>query len=212
MTTNRRLFLFQGDSITDAGRDRSDKYNLGCGYAYITAARIASEYPDAKLQFVNRGIGGDRTADLLRRWTEDCVELQPTWLSIMIGINDCWRRYDQNNPTAVSAYESNLRAIIERTRHDTQAQLYLIEPFLLPVSDVQHGWREDLDPKLAVVARLASEYGLIYIRTDTELNDSSRVLGARYWAEDGVHLTVAGHGYLAGLLVDAWIKHHIGID
>ena len=58
--------LFQGDSITDGNRGRSADPNhiLGHGYAFIIAARHGAAFPEAKLDFMNRGISGNTVLDL----------------------------------------------------------------------------------------------------------------------------------------------------
>src|SRR4051812_13548877 len=88
--------LFQGDSITDCGRNREVATDLGKGYPLMVAAAFGAAYPEMGVTFINRGIGGNRVVDLQSRWQEDCIDLQPDWVSIYIGINDCWRRYDKN--------------------------------------------------------------------------------------------------------------------
>ncbi|MBW7458685.1 GDSL family lipase, partial [Paenibacillus sepulcri] len=106
---NNAVVLFQGDSITDAGRNREDGNSLGSGYANIATALFTSKHPEKQVRFLNRGIGGDRVVDLERRWERDCLELKPTWLSIYIGINDTWRRYDRGIPMSAEEYETTYR-------------------------------------------------------------------------------------------------------
>ena len=48
--------LFQGDSITDSGRVRTEPTDMGTGYAKFVKARLSLDYP-AKFEFFNRGIG-----------------------------------------------------------------------------------------------------------------------------------------------------------
>ena len=91
---NARI-LFQGDSITDAGRSRENDTMLGNGYANMTAAWLSARYPGHNFTFLNRGVSGNRIYDMEERWTAECIELQPDWLSILIGINDTWRRFDR---------------------------------------------------------------------------------------------------------------------
>ena len=93
------LILFTGDSITDGGRNRNNAQSLGDGYVNRVAERLCLDHPELNLRFQNAGIGGDRTCDLLARWTTDCIDLQPDWVSILVGINNTWRRYDSNDPT-----------------------------------------------------------------------------------------------------------------
>lgn len=90
--------LFQGDSITDAGRDRTDPHYLGEGYPKYAAEALRAKFPNETFEFINLGISGDRTVDLLNRWQKDCIDVQPDVVSILIGVNDTWRRYDSNAP------------------------------------------------------------------------------------------------------------------
>ena len=85
------VILFQGDSITDGGRQRTGSdYNhiMGQDYAYILAAQIGAESPERELVFLNRGISGNRIPDLDARWEADTIALHPQLLSILVGIND----------------------------------------------------------------------------------------------------------------------------
>lgn len=78
--------LFQGDSITDSNRDYSDIHDLGDGYAHYAAGFISEKYPECTFEFVNQGINGNKTEDLLNRVQSDLVDIQPDIVSIMIGI------------------------------------------------------------------------------------------------------------------------------
>ena len=62
--------------------------------------------------FINRGISGNQVKDLQARWQEDALDLNPDVLSILIGINDTWRRFDANDPTSTQAYEDSYRDIL----------------------------------------------------------------------------------------------------
>lgn len=197
------LVLFQGDSITDAGRDRYNGDHLGSGYVKMAAAWFSSLYPEQSVRFLNRGIGGDRVADLQRRWQEDCLDLRPSWVSIMIGINDTWRRYDRNDPTSVQAYEASYRSILEQTRDRLNARLILCEPFVLPVPADREAWREDLDPKIAVVRRLAREFSALLVPLDAIFAQEATRREPASLAADGVHPTDHGHALIARSWLEA---------
>ena len=190
--------LLTGDSITDWGRDRTDPTSLGHGYAGIVAALAGARRPDLGLTFLNRGVGGDTSAMLRARWEQDAVALAPTVVSVLVGINDTWRRYDGGLPTSADEYEENLRAIV-----GTAERLVLVEPFLVPVTQGQHGWREDLDPRIAVVRRIATERQAVLVPADGLFAAAAARTGAATWAFDGVHPTPAGHGLLAEAWLDA---------
>ncbi len=196
------LVLFQGDSITDSGRQRHESASLGDGYALITAAWFSALYPTKQVSFLNRGIGGDRVINLLARWEADCIGLKPTWLSILIGVNDMWRRYDSNDPTSTGAFESNYRRLLDQTVKYLNPQIILCEPFLLPVNQQQKSWREDLDPKIEVVRQLASDYKTVLVPLDTVFAEAAQQREPAYWLPDGVHTSPAG----AALIAQSWLK------
>lgn len=196
------IILFQGDSITDWGRNYEDPSSLGVGYALMIAARLGLLYPEKKRAFFNRGIGGNRIADLQKRWDKDCLELKPTVVSIYIGINDTWRRFDSGEETTAAQFEASYRDLIERTLAATSAKLVLVEPFVLPVPEDRKGWRQDLDPKIHVVRELAREYGAVLIPLDGLFAAASVKAESAFWAPDGVHPSPAGHA----LITDAWLR------
>lgn len=199
---NNAVVLFQGDSITDAGRNRENGEDLGSGYANLVASLFGNQHPEKRARFLNRGIGGDRVVDLERRWEADCLALAPTWLSVYIGINDTWRRYDSNNPMSAEQYEDTYRRLLTQAQERTDANLILIEPFVLPVNEQQKAWREDLDPKIQVVRELANEFKTMYVPLDGLFAAAATRTGPEYWAPDGVHPSPAG----SALIAKAWLQ------
>lgn len=196
------VVLFQGDSITDAGRNYADGSDLGAGYAMLAAAWFSAAYPEKRVRFINRGIGGNRACDLRARWQHDCLGLRPAWVSILIGVNDTWRRYDSDDPTPVEAFERDYRAILTAVRDRLRARLIICEPFLLPVPDDRTTWREDLDPKIAAVRRLAREFEATYVPLDGLFAAAAARREPAFWLPDGVHPTPAGHA----LIAQAWLR------
>ncbi|MFF3501063.1 GDSL-type esterase/lipase family protein [Streptomyces sp. NPDC003247] len=194
------LLLFQGDSITAAGRDLQEDRSLGNGYVSLIARELAARGTDVRI--LNRGVSGHRAAELRSRWHEDAVALKPDLLSVMVGVNDTWRRYDSQVVTTTADYEDDYRAML-RASQDAGARIILVEPFLIPVRDEQWSWREDLDARIHVVRRLASEFDAALLAADGLLNQAAREAGdPSLISEDGVHLTAAGHAELAA----AWIR------
>lgn len=195
------VVLFQGDSITDCGRF-TDEEQLGQGYVRMIVKTLQALYPEQEITCYNRGISGNRVVDLQSRWQKDCLDLQPTWVSVLIGINDVWRRYDSNEPTAVEAFKASYHHILQQVKDKLAANLIIIEPFVLPVPEDRKTWRVDLDPKIQAVRELAREFGAIYIPTDGLFAEASMQEPPAHWAEDGVHPTAAGHR----LIAKAWLK------
>lgn len=193
-----RRVLFTGDSVTDCGR-RDDADGWGDGYV-----RLLAEGPLGAAQVTNTGIGGDRLADLAARWRPDVLDHGPDVLSILIGINDTWRRYDSGLVSDDADFERTYRALL-RTLAGRDTLVVLVEPFVLPVVPGQEAWREDLGPKAEIVRALAAELGAVHVPTTAPLRAASG--RAEFLAADGVHPTPAGHGVLARLWVDAVTPH-----
>jgi lysophospholipase L1-like esterase len=194
--SNNNLILFQGDSITDCGRSRTEATSLGNGYAMMAAAWLSAAHPGAGWRFLNRGISGNRAKDLRARWQTDCLDLKPDWVSILIGINDTWRRFDRSDPTTTEAYEADYRFILQQTK-DSGARLIICEPFLLPIPQDRVAWRADLDPKIAVARKLAREFAAVYVPLDGAFAAAATQQPMEAWAPDGVHPTPAGHALIA---------------
>lgn len=195
MTATTR-YVFYGDSITDAGRDRADESSLGDGYVSLLAARLRDGDDAATVR--NLGISGNRARDLEARIAGELTPAKPDVLTVFVGINDTWRRYDSADPTDDADFERSYRAVLDAV----SAQVVLIEPFLLPVRDEQQTWLEDLAGKRAVVRRLADEYGAVLVPLHSQLTAlaSTRPGGPADLAPDGVHPTPLG----ASAIADAW--------
>jgi lysophospholipase L1-like esterase len=192
--------LFVGDSVTDCGR-RTDPDGLGNGYV-----RVLAGTPElAGRAVLNRGISGNRVVDLEARWGDDVLAAEAGVVSILIGINDTWRRYDSDDPTSTEAYEAGYRRLLAPLAEQPGTALVLMEPFLLPVTESQTFWREDLDPKIEVVRRLAAEFGATLVPTDVELTRLAGEVegGAAALAPDGVHPSAEGHAAIAAI----WLAH-----
>jgi lysophospholipase L1-like esterase len=196
--------LFQGDSITDCGRVKSDGSSLGNGYPAIIANLWRNLFPGSEVTFLNRGVSGDRTKNLLERYDTDFKALKPDLVSILIGINDTWRRYDSQDPTSAEKYEENYRHLLKNLKNDLPgAAIIIIEPFLLNSDPGKALWREDLDPKIQSARRLAKEFADVFIPMDGIFTRRA-VEGIREaeMSADGVHPTVRGHSIIAA----EWLK------
>lgn len=202
LLSNGEVVLFIGDSITDVSRNRENPNDLGRGYAMMAAGLFGSAYPDMGVTFYNRGISGNRVKDLQSRWQEDCLDLKPTLVSIYIGVNDCWRRYDRDDPTSLESFAQGYRDLLVQTKEQLGAKLVIVEPFVLPVPEDRKQWREDLDPKIQAVRELAREFNALLVPLDGLFAQASTRADSAYWAPDGVHPSPAGHA----LIAKAWLE------
>lgn len=219
MLKENTTILFQGDSITDAGRtydagdslntdsNNTDKENnLGYGYPNKVKQYLETFYKDLNITVLNRGISGDRAINLKNRWDEDCINLKPDYLSILIGVNDTWRRYDSNDITTVEQYEENFRNILTRAKNELDCKIIILEPFLIPTDKQKDCWREDLDPKIQVARKLAREFEAIFIPLDGIFASKCVNTQPSILSLDGVHLTDTGHSLIARLWIDTMLK------
>lgn len=205
-TSSQHIILFQGDSITDCGRNRSpeaDGIALGNGYASMVAARLTADRPDAGYEFRNFGISGNRIVDLAARAKEHIWNLRPSLLSILIGVNDTWHEFMRGSGVDVARYERTYRHLMEDTvRHCPGIRLMLCEPFVLPCGVVGAGWREEVDERRAVVAGLCRDFGATLVPFQEIFDRALDRAPAEFWAPDGVHPSPAGHQIMA----DEWIR------
>ncbi len=201
---NHSTVLFQGDSITDAMRVREDAQDLGLGYPRYAASLFSALHPEMDVTFLNRGVSGNTTTHLIDRWTEDCIRLAPDVLSILIGINDCWRRFDSDQITPVERYRDNYELLLSRVKKELpNTKIIMMEPFLLPYPQDRIAWREDLDPKIHAMRELALSYADVFIPCDGIMNRAYQTKkGEHTWSADGVHPTPEGHA----LLAIEWLK------
>lgn len=204
MLNKNSIILFQGDSITDAGRSRVVDRKLGTGYPAHVKELLKKDFSELKIKVINRGISGNRAIDLVNRWEEDCIALKPDYVSILIGVNDTWRKYDANDETPADLFKERLKFILEETLNKTKAQIILLNPFLLDVNENITKMREDLSFKQEAVAALAKEYGTKFIDLDRIFLDASKELAPEHFSGDGVHPSQAGHELIAAEWIKAW--------
>lgn len=208
MLKPRHRILFQGDSITDAGRDRpraepNDAAAMGSGYAYLAMSRLLADRPDLELQVYNRGISGNRVPDLKARWASDCLDLKPDVLSILIGVNDQWHKLDGRYAGSVRDYEVGYRELLEATLSARPALvIVLCEPFVLRCGAVTERWFPEFTERRAAAQLLAREFALPMVPFQSVFERALSTARPEYWAADGVHPTAAGHQ----LMADAWLE------
>ena len=194
--------LFQGDSITDGNRGRSQDPNhiLGHGYAFIIAAKYGAAFPELNLTFINRGVSGNTADDLAKRWQNDTINLKPDILSILIGVND----HTKNVP--FEEYEATYDKLLEDARlANPNIRFVLCTPFTLPVGKKAinyEEWLAGIQRREEIVTRLAAKYHAAVVRFQPVFDAASKKAPAIYWIWDGIHPTYSGHQ----LMADEWVR------
>ncbi|MEZ6131752.1 MAG: SGNH/GDSL hydrolase family protein [Planctomycetaceae bacterium] len=199
------VILFQGDSITDAGREKKSPVaneGLGRGYPSFVAAGLHKDYPDLSLQVHNRGISGHKVPDLAARWDRDCIELKPRILSILIGVNDIWHKLNGRYDGTPEVYRDGFTALLERTRKALPDTIIVVcEPFVLmsgTVNDNEDRWFPEFATRRQFAKDVAERAKAIWVPFQSMFDDavaSGKQPGD--FAGDGVHPTAAGHELMA---------------
>ena len=192
--------LFQGDSITDASRQRNVSTNMGLGYAMLTKASLAFDEP-GKYEFFNRGISGNRIVDLYARIKADILYLKPDVMSILIGVNDVWHDFEPapNGVDADKFYRIYDMLIEEVLAELPDIKIIIMEPFALKNPALEAHWdtfRYELEKRAAMARKIAKKYGFPFIELQKDFDELSKDTGTEYWLYDGVHPSVVGHEFI----------------
>lgn len=216
----RTTVLFQGDSITDAGRSRkhagdaNNQRALGNGYAWLAAAGLLVQHEqnskapaeaassDHGLRVFNRGISGHKVFQLANRWQKDCLDLQPDLVSILIGVNDIWHSKGGNYDGTVAIYERDYDALLQRTLAEMpQVKLVVCEPFVLRCGAVKESWFPEFDEYRAAARRVADKHNATFVAFQSMFDTAINFAPPEHWAKDGVHPSSAG----AALMAQTWL-------
>lgn len=203
------VILFQGDSITDFHRKRSDNnYNspeaLGVGYVAHTSTDLLFRYPEDRFKIYNRGVSGNVVPQLAARWDKDCFALQPNVLSILIGVNDFWHTLVSGYKGTIDTYRHDYSALLERTKQKLpDVKLIIGEPYAIPgVKAVDQRWYPTFNEYRQAAREIAESFGAVFIPYQSIYNKALKLAPGSYWTIDGVHPTMAG----AGLMAHAWME------
>lgn len=203
------VILFQGDSITDAGRNRDENaFNntraLGTGYAMLASSQLLQEHAGKDLKIANRGISGNKVYQLAERWEQDCLALKPSVLSILIGVNDFWHMLNGKYDGTVETYRKDLNALLERTKENLpDVKLIIGEPFAVTgTAAVNEKWFPRFDEYRAAAKEIAGKFNAVFIPYQSIFEKAAKTAPAVYWTHDGVHPSLAG----SKLMADAWMK------
>jgi len=206
--TKEDVILFQGDSITDAGRKKDNKdanstSALGSGYALLATAALLKQEAGKDLKIFNRGISGNKVYQLAERWDADCLDIKPTVLSILIGVNDFWHKFNGAYAGTTEKYITDFKALLDRTKEKLpNVQLIIGEPFAVNnVKAVTDKWYPEFDEYRAAAKDIAESYGAVFIPYQSIFDKAQKTAPGAYWTGDGVHPSLAG----CELMAQAWL-------
>lgn len=199
--------MFCGDSITDAGRDRTAEpggWGFGTGYVNQIHCLLSSVYPDYDLVTINSGISGDDIVMMADRWDRDVLDLAPDYVSVLIGVNDVWRHFDQPfwKPKRhdIGVYEEVYDALLERTAPHVRG-LIVVGPFMFEANR-RELMRAMVDDFAAAARRVAARHEASYVDVQSAID---RYLTQRHTcivSQDRVHPYERG----AMIVTRAWLR------
>jgi lysophospholipase L1-like esterase len=150
--------------------------------------------------YVDRGISGQTTPQMLIRFHPDVVDLKPAVVVILAGINDI---AGNTGPSTQKMIENNMAAMVEIAKANG---IRVVLSSVLPAYDFP--WRPGMQPAEKVVAlniwikNYAQTHDCVYVDYFTPMADERNGLKAEY-SVDGVHPTLAGFQVMAPLVKQA---------
>lgn len=190
-------FVFIGDSITDCGRG-GEPEGLGNGYVRMIRDSLRAKDPAHAPQVLNRGISGNKVTNLRDRWQRDVIDLSPSVLSIMIGINDVWHGLNPGGAGVnLEVYRTTYGELIAQVKENhPQCAIVLCEPTIISPPAHAKG-NESLRPYVNAVRELAVEQKVAMAPLHDVFLESAKLRPDIDWTTDGVHPTSSGHMLIA---------------
>jgi lysophospholipase L1-like esterase len=204
------VILFQGDSITDWGRDHAksapnDTGSLGSGYVLLTTGHLLLQNPGKALQIYNKGISGNKVYQLAERWDTDCLTLKPNILSIHIGVNDFWHTLTNGYTGTIETYITDYHKLLDRTKQALPGVKFIIcEPFAVKgVKAVDDKWYPTFDLFRKAARDIATAYDAVFVPYQAAFDKALESAPGNYWTLDGVHPSIAGEALMARTWMEA---------
>jgi lysophospholipase L1-like esterase len=140
---------------------------------------------------------------LADRWENDCLQLKPDVLSILIGVNDFWHSLKDYKGT-VEVYYADFRKLLDRTLSKfPNIKLIIGEPFAISGGTaIDDKWFPDFPEYQHAATKIAQDYKAIFIPYQKIFDNALNDVPVSYWCPDGVHPSIAG----SYLMKEAWIN------
>lgn len=200
--------LFQGDSITDSGRNREKLTDLGAGYAKFVAGTLDYEQPGT-YEFINRGIAGNRIVDVYARIKKDIINLKPDVMSLLVGVNDVWHEFVRQNGVEAPKFEKFYEMLIEEVRKalpDIKIIImgaYIENGTAIVEKEIDYKlFRSEVEERAAIAKRMAEKYGFPFVDLQAKFDEAVAKGPMECVTKDGVHPVAGG----AELIKRAWLK------
>ena len=209
ISSNKKV-VFLGDSITQNAVINSEDFK---GFISLLGENVGQN-----TELIGKGIGGDKVSDLLTRYRDDVIKLNPDMVFIYIGINDVWHKYDYGTGTDIDLYENGLRQIITDLK-ENGVEVILCTPTVIGENkgeftlvnqfkdiETMEIMNNDLDDYSDVIRKLSREFDTklldlrkIFMQYISENNPENKSKGVL--TTDGVHLNNLGSKLIADEMI-----------
>lgn len=200
-----KTILFQGDSITDAGRPRDNDVNFGQGYPTLVSASLGYDYPN-QYKFLNRAVSGDRSVDVYARIKSDIINLKPDYMSLLFGVNDVWHEIARQNGVSAEKYEMVYDLLIKEVLAALpNIKIMILEPYVCHGTATDSVWetfRGEVELRAKAAKRIAEKYNLNFVPLQSVFDKLAETTPEPYWTNEGVHPSPFGHE----LIAREWLK------
>ena len=204
--------LFIGDSITDCGRKGVEK-PLGGGYVKLFRDLVIGRQPARACEIINKGIGGNKIADLAARWHEDALRPAPDRLIVLIGINDLFGKLNGDAQASVAAaLGGTLEECLRRSlAAESAPRLLLLSPFYFSTERDGDSERSRVlglvDGYVAETKRVATAVGADFIDLQARFDGIMAHHDPDLLCDDlsaiQIHPSLCGHLVIAEAVFDA---------
>ena len=210
---NGRKLVMIGDSITDYERARpvGEGLHEGIGKSYVglVDGLLRVTYPQSQIRVVNMGISGDSIRDLKKRWSTDVLDLNPDWVSVLVGANDVWRQFDSPLITEIHVpleeYTATYEQLIQYTLKEVEGMILMSPYYMEP--NREEPMRKTMEAYARAVKSLADKYHLVYVDLQAAFDSFFQYYSPQSIAWDRMHPNVLGQVLIARTILNA-----IGFD
>lgn len=196
---NGYKILFIGDSITDIKFNRKFAYKIHGNNVYALQMSKWLKTKCKNLKFFYKGIASNRTYHLYDRLTEDCINLKPDVIIMLIGVNDAWEHYvPEQYPPLLRPIKPHMREIYRRLNTELpDAQLLVLLPFLIDTIPEKISFHKILDDYIKILYDFAFDNHAEIIDLQSMFYNVQKRISPNKLAVDGVHPTNLGHKFIA---------------
>jgi lysophospholipase L1-like esterase len=191
--------LFIGDSITDVRFNSRKRFSIKGKNIYALQLKKRMKKHSNHIRVEIKGIASNRTYHLYDRLTNDCINLKPDVIVMLIGVNDAWENYvPEQYPPLLRPMEPHIREIYRRLKTELpNAQILYLMPFMIDAVEEKLPFHKTLDEFRDILKDIALENGASVIDMQAIFNEAQKTIEPKKLAIDGIHPTNLGHKVMA---------------